>query len=260
MAQIEPTRSGSRRCPNCERVASGHYCAECGQELGIAWTTHGLLAKTALDFAQLDHALARTLWELLRRPAELVESVLRGKTKPYAKPFATLLFVATAYFVVVLMFPQLLAGAMRFHVTATGPEAVEVQALVERVREGTAKYGQYVYFVAVPIAAAIARLCSRSPRRRYAEWIVYHGYVYAGMLLIELLYMLPFLVRPELYENGSRGGIVLMWIYSSWALRGTFGYGWRRALLVALASSMLTGTLLRAGLSGVVYLLVAASR
>ncbi|TAJ19103.1 MAG: DUF3667 domain-containing protein [Planctomycetota bacterium] len=241
------------RCPNCEAACAGDYCAACGQKLRIVWSARELYTRTAIDFGHLDHVVARTLFDLLRRPAALIRDNLRGRTQPYARPFGTLTLVASAYFLLVLSVPELLPGAMRFHVS--GAPTPEQQAVYDRVREGTAKFAQYAYLAVVPIAALLGRMLSRAPRRSYGEWVLIQAYVYCGLALLELVLALPFVAWPEAYERAARGPLAMLsWAYATWALRGVLDIGWVRAVFHALLATMLPATLMRASVSLGVYL------
>jgi hypothetical protein len=86
------------RCPNCGAEAIGAYCHACGQPQHVEHSIFSIFGKSASDALHLDHVLARTLVDLLRRPGGLISDVLRGRTRPYAKPIATLLLVASSVF------------------------------------------------------------------------------------------------------------------------------------------------------------------
>lgn len=241
------------RCPNCEAECAGNYCASCGQKLGIVWSARELFTRTAIDFGHLDHVVVRTLVDLVRRPAALIRDNLRGRTRPYAKPFGTLTLVASAYFLLVLAVPALLPGAMRFHVT--GAPTPEQQAVYDSVREGTAKFAQYAYLLVVPIAAWLGRWLSPAPRRRYGEWVLIQAYLYCGLALLELVCALPFVAWPDAYESAARGPLALLgWAYAAWVLHGIYGRGWGHAVPAALLATLLPATLARASISLCVYL------
>jgi hypothetical protein len=245
----EPTTTDStggaippaRACPNCGAQVLGPYCHACGQEQHVAHSAFAILGKTVVDFVQLDHVLARTLLDLLRRPGGLIADVLRGKTKPYAKPLATLVLVASVYFVL-LRWSGLAAAVAGFRQDTADPLIVE---LASRVRALTMQVGQYLNLAAVPVAAALTWLLDGPQRRPFGQWVVFQGYVYSGTSLIAVLLMLPCIGHPDWYTPVSLCQMLIMWFYAALAAHEAFGLGWLRSLfrvgLATLVASAVVG-------------------
>lgn len=212
-------------CPNCGVAVLGVYCHACGQAQRVEHSAYSILGKTASDLAHLDHVLARTLVDLVRRPGGLIADVLRGKTKPYAKPIATLLLVASTVFL--FMRWSGLSEAMRELQTTKG-QRLDVVIGVP-MREFVMQWGQYMNLASVPVAAASSWLLE-ARRRPYAHWLVFHAYAAAGTSVITLLVMPWFIGHPAVYAGVMVALLPVFVAYVAWCARGAFGHGPARAL------------------------------
>ncbi|MEO8508455.1 MAG: DUF3667 domain-containing protein, partial [Betaproteobacteria bacterium] len=67
--------------------ASGHYCANCGQETRVALPTFGTFMREAAGrYVALDGRMWRTLWGLVARPGFLTREYLQGRRRRYIRP------------------------------------------------------------------------------------------------------------------------------------------------------------------------------
>lgn len=74
-------------CRNCGARASGHYCANCGQETRVALPTFGTFMREAAGrYVALDGRMWRTLWGLVARPGLLTREYLQGRRRRYIRP------------------------------------------------------------------------------------------------------------------------------------------------------------------------------
>lgn len=217
--------SASAPCPNCGTEPLGAYCHACGQQQQVEHTLFAVLGKTVSDIGHLDQVLVRTLVDLLRRPGDLVADVLRGKTKPYAKPMGTLLLVASAQFLLMRLtgYTEAIAilQAQRDHALAG--------SIQQRINEMMLEWGQYVGALALPFASFSSwQIDGR--RRPYGHWLVFYAYAVAGTSVLGILMSLPFTGHPRAYAGAMLVQMPLMVAYMAWAARRAFGIGWLRAI------------------------------
>ncbi|TAJ19102.1 MAG: DUF3667 domain-containing protein [Planctomycetota bacterium] len=212
-------------CPNCGTEPIGAYCHACGQQQQVEHTLFTVLGKTASDIGHLDQVLLRTLVDLLRRPGDLVADVLRGKTKPYAKPIATLVLVASTQFLIMRLTGYTEAIAI---LQAQRDQGIAA-SLQQRINEMMLEWGQYVGLFALPFAS-FSSWHIDGRRRPYGHWLVFYAYAVAGTSVIGILVALPFIGHPRMYAGAMVAQMPLMVAYFAWAARRAFGIGWLRAI------------------------------
>lgn len=77
----------ARPCRNCGAPATGHYCANCGQETRLALPTFGTFMREAAGrYVALDGRMWRTLAWLIARPGFLTLEYLQGRRRRYIRP------------------------------------------------------------------------------------------------------------------------------------------------------------------------------
>lgn len=89
-------------CRNCGAYASGHYCANCGQETALALPTfRSFMREAAGRYVALDGRLWRTLWGLVARPGFLTREYFAGRRRRYIRPARLFLVLYLLLFAVI---------------------------------------------------------------------------------------------------------------------------------------------------------------
>ena len=89
-------------CRNCGAHASGHFCANCGQETALALPTFGSFMREAAGrYVALDGRLWRTLSALLARPGFLTREYFAGRRRRYIRPARLFLVLYLLLFAVI---------------------------------------------------------------------------------------------------------------------------------------------------------------
>lgn len=97
---IDPT--APHICRNCGAHATGHYCANCGQETRVALPTFGTFMREAAGrYVALDGRLWRTLFALIARPGFLTREYLSGRRRRYIRPARLFLVLYLLLFAVI---------------------------------------------------------------------------------------------------------------------------------------------------------------
>ncbi|MBM3977148.1 MAG: DUF3667 domain-containing protein [Planctomycetes bacterium] len=185
-----------------------------------------MFGKTVADLVHLDQVLLRTGLSLLWRPGALVADVLRGRTRPYTKPIATMLIFASSYFL--LLHWSGLSRAV-FGQDMRDADPMLSPMLAEIMRE-TMQWGQYLNLINVPLAAVPMWLLDGSGRRPYGHWVLFVAYTVAGTSLIATLLLVICLGQPAWYTVATAAQLPGMALFAAWTARGAFGFGWLRGL------------------------------
>ena len=89
-------------CRNCGAHASGHYCANCGQETALALPTfRSFMREAAGRYVALDGRLWRTLFGLVARPGFLTLEYFAGRRRRYIRPARLFLVLYLLLFAVI---------------------------------------------------------------------------------------------------------------------------------------------------------------
>jgi len=89
-------------CRNCGAMASGHYCAECGQETRVALPTlREFMREATGKIVAFDGRMWRTLYALAFRPGALTKAYLAGRRRHYVRPARLFLAMSLILFAVI---------------------------------------------------------------------------------------------------------------------------------------------------------------
>jgi hypothetical protein len=95
-ARVPPTP-----CANCGAATTGHYCAECGQEVRDQHLSlPRLLHEFTEEYLNLDSRVIRSLGHLLFRPGFLTQAYVQGRRQRYVRPFRLYLVASILFFTV----------------------------------------------------------------------------------------------------------------------------------------------------------------
>ena len=93
--------AGAAACPNCGSVATGRYCAICGQETTVELPSAGrFLREAAGRYVALDSRLWRSLGALLFRPGFLTREYFAGRRRRYVRPARLFVALSIVFFAI----------------------------------------------------------------------------------------------------------------------------------------------------------------
>jgi hypothetical protein len=124
------------RCLNCDTVAIGQYCGQCGQRASSRLISIWELLRDAFgDLFELDSRLWRTLIPLAIRPGLLTRDYLRGRRARYMPPFRMYIVLSLAFFLIVFFNPRESLGIL-FAEDTTGavPESSVAEQAAAEIR------------------------------------------------------------------------------------------------------------------------------
>lgn len=87
-------------CQNCGDVYEGDYCRSCGQPAQTnRITLKSFFSNFFSSFFSIETGFLHTIFELWYRPGYMAADFIRGKRKPYYKPFSLLIVMAALFIV-----------------------------------------------------------------------------------------------------------------------------------------------------------------
>ncbi len=193
------TRLAPPVCANCGAPVADRACAACGQKVVPRFTVRMLLASLIGWALDTEGSVLRTGRGLLARPEAVIGDVLRGRTLPYAGPFA---FVALAL------------AAAGLTIWATG---------------GNLGHDSWIPGIVTPFfLAAVGRLVFLRGRYNFAEHLVANLYLIgADSLLFVPAWLLPFALPRALATWVFGGALATIAGFHVRGLARLQGGGWR---------------------------------
>ncbi len=206
-----PTRVSANNCLNCQTPLRGPFCAHCGQQDDRSRPNVGhLLGESLEGLTHADSRLWRTLWLLLSRPGFLTREFFEGRRARYLPPFRLYIVLSLVFFLGLST-----SGNPQAEPTVTNLSEIKAQCsnidyggpFAERVKErmfqtcvrlqqggGAEELGRSflknlpkAMWVLLPLFAAIMLLFWWSPRRLYAEHVLFlvhnHSAIFAVLTL-----------------------------------------------------------------------------
>jgi len=157
----------SEACANCNAAITGgqNYCPLCGQKTPTPrLTVHEIGMEFIHALAHVDRSALSLIWQLIIRPGVVAHDYVTGKRKRYFGPFA--------FLVVTVAFTSAVIALSGF------------QAVTSDAPNGLASFLQHhinlLFFVDVPLLAAICRLVGIREPFNFAEYLVLSSYL-AGL-------------------------------------------------------------------------------
>jgi hypothetical protein len=218
-------------CRNCGAVTEGAYCANCGQETGLALpTVRALLREAAGRYVALDGRLWRTMSAPLFRPGFLTVEYFAGRRRRYIRPARLFLVLSIA------LFALLRRRAAAFN-------ALPQQQKAEQISAGVLRYGPYAVVALLPVFALLTKLVYMGRAkpyparpRRYAAHLVFGAHSHAFLFLAGSLIVL----LPVPLVRGALG--VWAIFYLLWSMKTVYGGRWSgvlaRAFVICVAYSV----------------------
>ena len=152
------TRHGEGVCLNCDAVASGRYCAQCGQPTHVARTLGHVVEEFLHGLIHFDTKAWRTLPLLAFRPGTLTHDYIHGRRARYISPLAMFLFTIFLMFFVFSLTGGPNIGAQ------TVPDRAATRAELGEVRVNVRAAREEIAGRAPAAAEALARVDDRLAR------------------------------------------------------------------------------------------------
>lgn len=224
-------------CEHCGHASDGRFCPNCGHAIrgaAAVTPTPGDFRSAALAAAGYHWTWPHTLWTLLRRPQVLIADHLAGRRGSYIGPVKFFVSMIALDIVVALwiMDPEGLGSIFGgFGLSSDSFSGTPIGRLM------TGAAGPYVWNVAFHlifvvilfVMAGIAWGCFRSTPRSFLEHLMIQCYLLGGMLLVNKVGLIGYLVDSFMTPAIASNALMLLWgIYAS---RGTVARSWWSAAI-----------------------------
>ncbi|MBN2350082.1 MAG: DUF3667 domain-containing protein [Bacteroidales bacterium] len=215
------------KCLNCENIAEGNFCENCGQKI----STRRFSLISIFDYAVLNgifsvnKGILFTVKKLLTKPGHSIREYIQGKRINYFNAFTLLLLLLTlAYFL------EEFTGIKLADITAEGSE--EFANLLEEFMK---EYPRIIYLINIPLLAISSYLFFRKSKYNFAENIVLDTYIISAQIIMTL----PFSILVIFYNNVEFIKIiyniysVITLIYAFWVIYQFFSKsGYKKMSLI----------------------------
>jgi hypothetical protein len=220
-----PDAGPSARCPNCGALATGPWCAGCGQE---SWAgEHAFLHTVRRQWERIRHSIVA----LVVHPGQLTAEFRDGQRARSIHPWRLAFNVVAIFFVLSFVTNFRIANFPKQDPSGELAKAMSVGAQQARVDEATftervdRRFNAiYTVLVTVSIAsfAVLARLTHLRRRERWSVHFVFALHFTAWTFIANLVYYLAmrsFGLSPT-YESQTHAagatllGLIVFWQYS----------------------------------------------
>lgn len=175
---MDTSASSLEPCPNCDSaiLRGQNYCSVCGQKAPTPrLTLHEIGAEFVHARVHVDRSALSLIGQLLVRPGVVARDYVVGQRKRYFGPFA--------FLVVTVAFTSAVIAISGFHaVTADAPNGLT--AFLQH-------HINLLFFLDVPLLAAVCRLIGFRDRYNYAEYLVLTSYIGGLHTLFYALIVIP---------------------------------------------------------------------
>lgn len=121
-------------CPNCQHLANGNYCPQCGQETHLHKDTFlGLLSHFVAHYFHYDSKFWNTLKALVVSPGKLTIAYREKKRQRYIPPISLYIFVSIVFFLLFSVFQKSVINVK----VSSGKDSIALQQNVEHKRHIT---------------------------------------------------------------------------------------------------------------------------
>lgn len=136
----EPTTPAIPNCLNCGTPVTGHFCANCGQDIKEIRQPFFYLLKDAVRTVfELDSRAYLTLFYLFTRPGFLTREYVSGRRASYTPPLRLFLVISISFFLIVSAFGSL--QSFRAVISAQDAAAVVESAPVPATEDNAGEDG-----------------------------------------------------------------------------------------------------------------------
>jgi hypothetical protein len=238
----------TQQCPNCGAVVRGEYCQECGQK---KIHRHELSVKrffinAANEFTDLESNKAfGTFTALLFKPGRLTDEYLAGRKGRYISPVKLYLTFSALYFLFAWgALSEARGGGVErmrqqpWAVSLAKARSVDVQTLVDKIRQRVEKYASVLRFASVLVSGLFLTALYYGTRKYYVEHLVfslhYYSFDFFTKSAFGLLFILTGLVGWKAAGHVLNLFYPLALIYLMFALRRVYKESWGKTVAKSL--------------------------
>lgn len=186
-------------CLNCGEKISLKYCPYCGQKRDTKrFEVRTIFSEALSGIFDLENFFLHTFKQLLTRPGYFIKDYIKGKRKPYVKPFSFFLFFLTFN---VLVFHwnsgRLIALVMDY--VGNSIKGIQLDTIENTRRLVEANLNNQYFLLPFIFAFVLRLLIGKRTGINYAESVVFALYTYAMFLFFDTVLMILSLIDARIW-------------------------------------------------------------
>jgi Protein of unknown function (DUF3667) len=255
-------RPGETRCVNCANTMLGPFCHNCGEKkIGPKDFTFMKLLEQGFDtFTHLDSKFYNSFRSLLFKPGLLSSEYIKGKRKPYMKPFQVFFICNILFFIFLSTYDIYLIPSKWFFVDhyegmsviklakeVAHQKNISMESLALLYDAKVASLSKLLVICMVPAVALGSLLFGFRQQKEFGKHFIFAMHLVSFSLLLSVFWtrlavIAPFQVTPMLYNVGVN---FLFVIYIWFALKRFLQQSlWIRSLAAIFITLLAVGVAL----------------
>ena len=205
------------QCLNCDEIATGNFCSNCGQTTHIHRITlkHFLFHDVIHGVWHLERGILFTLKQALFRPGKAALAYICGKRISYYNVFYLILLL-TAFGIFI---ENIYATAIANYVSYIEPSKSNATL------DFLGKYVKFFLLLAIPVNAFSSFILFNKQRLLYSEHLIIFGMFLLGIIAITLLQ--SFIMLTEFVESlafiADWSNLLMFFLLPSYIINGLYG-------------------------------------
>lgn len=241
----------NNQCLSCSASLYGNFCHECGERVVESndFTLKKIIGDGINIFTNLDSKLFKSFTTLLFRPGKLTVEYLRGRRKPYMKPFQIFLIVTVVFFIIIYDFDAFLVPSQWFF-TENYEMGIRIMDLVrEKMEEKSmtkneiavlydsevAGYSKLFLVTLLPFIALLTYLFKRKSMPEFGKHFILAIHNFSFLTLWMLLSLLMVMYTPVTLPKWLFVSLTLgiIYIYIAISFQTVWNLKWWKTLIMA---------------------------
>ena len=235
-------------CKSCENKFEGIYCNQCGQKvITERFTVKSFFATFIAIITNVESGFWRTVVDLFKQPAQVINDYINGKTKPYYHPLRYIIILTTLSALFNIYFGV-------FDATQTdmqhlfNPNATDEEiARQHKVNEYIKQYLNIIPILMIPFISIVSYRLFKKHQLNYAEHLVANTYMGAQLNFIGFPFLVLYAVFPEYTTFSIPLAALTSSLFYAYVYQGLFKVsylkGWGFGLLAYTLGLLLMATL-----------------
>lgn len=205
------------QCLNCDEIATGNFCSNCGQTTHIHRITlkHFLFHDVIHGVWHLERGILFTLKQALFRPGKAALAYIGGKRISYYNVFYLILLL-TAFGIFI---ENIYATAIANYVSYIEPSKSNATL------DFLGKYVKFFLLLAIPVNAFSSFILFNKKRLLYSEHLIIFGMYFLGIIVITLLQNI--IMFAEFVESISFiadwSNLIIFFLLFAYIVNGLYG-------------------------------------
>lgn len=181
--EMDPHFYEEKKCPACGKMSPGNYCFHCGEKLEHGRVTFFQFLKSFPEIIlHVGFNIFYTIYELIRRPGQMVKGYFAGNRKKHYKPINFFLFIGG---LVAVLF---ISNHISPPDSKMYEEWLDDKDLGQQLDKINTEYLTGILMLQFPIVALCTWLFFRKKEHYFGEHLVANAYFVGEVSLIRIIF------------------------------------------------------------------------